>query len=407
MNDFDNDYDVVVVGARVAGAGTALLLARAGLRVALVDRSAYGSDTLSTHGLMRAGVLQLSRWGLLDRVVAAGTPPVRRTSFHYAGAEPVHVSIRPSPGVDALYAPRRHVLDPIVVDAAAEAGVEVMHGFTVTGLVRDAAGRVRGVHGTGPRGEAGIRATMTVGADGIRSTVARETGAPVVRQGRTASAMLYRHVAGVTGDGYDWGYAASSAAGVIPTNDGQACVFVGTTPERMRGLRTAGTEVAFRHLLATAAPAFVDRLGDARPVGRTRGWGGVPGFVRRSHGPGWALVGDAGYFKDPISAHGMTDALRDAELLADQLVETLGGDVPEALALARYQVTRDRLSERLFDATEAVASYEWDTMRVQALLRQVSSAMSDEVEYLQARPEDRSGRPVAAGNRPDIAPIQS
>ena len=111
-----NDYDVVVVGARVAGAATALLLARAGLRVAVVDRGAYGSDTLSTHALMRAGVLQLSRWGVLDRVVAAGTPPVRRVSFHYPGLDPVHVSIKPSAGVAALYAPRRHLLDRSLVD---------------------------------------------------------------------------------------------------------------------------------------------------------------------------------------------------------------------------------------------------------------------------------------------------
>ena len=147
-----NRYDVVVVGARVAGSATALLLARAGLRVAVVERAAYGSDTVSTHGLMRAGVLQLSRWGLLDRVVAAGTPPVRRTTFRYAGAEPVLVSIKPSPGVDALYAPRRRVLDPIIVDAAAEAGAHVLHGVTVTGLLRDDAGRVRGVRATGSAG---------------------------------------------------------------------------------------------------------------------------------------------------------------------------------------------------------------------------------------------------------------
>jgi 2-polyprenyl-6-methoxyphenol hydroxylase-like FAD-dependent oxidoreductase len=119
-----NGYDVAVVGGRVAGASTALLLARAGVRVALIERSRSGTDTLSTHGLMRAGVLQLSRWGLLDCVVAAGTPAIGSALFHYAGGRSVPVSIRPSPGVDALYAPRRYLLDRILVDAAAEAGVE-------------------------------------------------------------------------------------------------------------------------------------------------------------------------------------------------------------------------------------------------------------------------------------------
>ncbi len=124
--------DVVVVGARCAGAATALLLARAGARVVLVDRGGYGRDTLSTHALMRAGTLQLHRWGLLERVVAAGTPPVRRTEFRY-GAAGTTVTLKPLAGVDALYAPRRTVLDPILVDAARQAGADVRYGVSVTG----------------------------------------------------------------------------------------------------------------------------------------------------------------------------------------------------------------------------------------------------------------------------------
>ena len=115
------DLDVVIVGARAAGAATALLLARAGLRVQVVDRSRYGADTLSTHALLRGAVVQLHRWGLLDRVVAAGTPPIRATSFDY-GSGPITLRMKPSHGVDALYAPRRTVLDPILVDAARAAG---------------------------------------------------------------------------------------------------------------------------------------------------------------------------------------------------------------------------------------------------------------------------------------------
>jgi flavin-dependent dehydrogenase len=132
----------------------------------------------------------------------------------------------------------------------------------------------------------------------------------------------------------------------------------------------------------------------------------MPGFVRRSHGPGWVLVGDAGYFKDPVTAHGITDALRDAELVADQMVEALSGGVPEALAMGRYQATRDKLSRRLFAATEAVAGYDWDTEGVQALVPQLSSAMSDEVEYLQAR-DHRRGPGGSGLPRPDIVPIRS
>ncbi len=395
-------YDVLVVGGRVAGASTALLLARAGLRVAVLDRGRHGSDTLSTHALMRAGVLQLSRWGLLDRVTAAGTPPVRRTLFHYPHAEPVQVSIRPSAGVDALYAPRRHVLDRILVDAAAEAGADVLHETTVTALQRDRRGRVSGVRAVGRDGrETALRAALTVGADGIRSVVAQQAGASVVRQGRSAGAVLYRYVTGLPTAGYEWAYGAGCAAGLIPTNDGRTCVFVSTTPARMRGLRRDGSPAAFATLLTDAAPGFAERVAAAAPDGRTYGWAGVPGFVRRSGGPGWALVGDAGYFKDPITTHGMTDALRDAELLADQVVEALAGDTPEAVALGRYQATRDRLSTSLFEATEAIAGYDWDQDRVAGLLRRVSAAMSDELEHLQARPDRRVGTGFPGFVRPD------
>src|SRR4051794_36175074 len=174
-----SELDVVVVGARVAGASTALLLARAGLRVALVDRSACGSDTPSTHAFMRAGVLQLSRWGLLDRVVAAGTPPVHSTVFHHAGGPTTRVSVRRSPGVDALYAPRRTVLDRLLVEAAAEAGVDVSFSTSVTGLEHDPTGRVAGVRvRRSGRPARTLRARVVVGADGVGSTVAGAVAAP-------------------------------------------------------------------------------------------------------------------------------------------------------------------------------------------------------------------------------------
>lgn len=382
-----SDYDVVVVGARVAGASTAMLLARAGARVALLDRAGYGGDTVSTHGLVRAGVLQLARWGLLGDLVATGAPPIRHSHFHYADGESDRVSIRPGAGVDALYAPRRTVLDRLLVDAAVDAGVDVFHGMSVTRLLHDQRGRVVGVRcQTGSRPTVDVRAWLTVGADGIRSTVARQTGAPVVRQGRSCGAILYRYFADAHPQGYELAWGVRGAAGFTPTHGGLTCVFVGAPPSRMRALRREGTERAFASLLAEAAPRLTDRVRSARPVGPMHGWAGTPGVVRASWGPGWALVGDAGYFKDPISMHGMSDALRDAELLADEVLEALAGVVPEAVALARYQALRDRLSTRLFDSTETLASYDWDLEQVRVALRQLSSAMSDEVDHLQSRP---------------------
>ncbi|WP_374455585.1 NAD(P)/FAD-dependent oxidoreductase [Nocardioides sp.] len=378
-------YDVVVVGGRVAGASTALLLARAGLSVALVDRGQRGSDTLSTHALMRAGVLQLSRWGVLDDLRAAGTPAVRRTVFHHADGEDLAVTIRPRGAVDALYAPRRHLLDRLLVEAAEDAGVHVLHEATVTSLRRDPDGRVTGVVGrtsTGARVD--LAAGLTVGADGIRSRVAEQVGATTTWRGRTSSAVLYRYVDDPGADAYEWTYGAGAAAGVIPTDDGASCVFVSTTPIRMRRLRRLGVERAVAELLAAAGPAAVERVRDLPPVSSVRGWAGVPGFVRRSSGPGWALVGDAGYFKDPITSHGITDALRDAELLATEVLAAHRGDLAEEAALARYQQTRERLSRRLLDTTERVAAYDWDAPGIRTLLLRLSAAMADEVEHLES-----------------------
>ncbi len=384
-----NDYDVVIVGGRVAGASTALLLARAGLRVAVLERSRAGSDTVSTHALMRAGVLQLSRWGVLPEVLAAGTPAIRSTVFHYGDGGTVHVSLRSSPGVDALYAPRRHLLDRVLVEAAAASGADVLHETPVIGLLRDDDRGVLGVRVPGHNGrEVPVRAGLTIGADGVGSLVAREVGAAFVSRGRTASAVLYRYVAGVPSEGYVWGYGDGAAAGLIPTNADETCVFVSTTPRRMKALRREGAEAAFGKLLDAAPAPMADVVRAGGAAGRLRGWRGVPGYVRRSFGPGWALVGDAGYFKDPITTHGITDALRDAELLADAVLADRVGASP-GVALAQYQDTRDRLSHALVEVTESVCRYDWDGDRIRTLLRRVSAAMSDEMDHLSARQQPR------------------
>jgi flavin-dependent dehydrogenase len=398
-------YDVVIVGGRVAGASTAMLLARAGARVAVVERSRLGGDTLSTHALMRAGVLQLLRWGLLERLVNAATPPIASAQFHYGDGTTTRVSIRPAAGVEALYAPRRYLLDRLLTDAAAEAGAEILPEMTVTGVRRDDGGRVLGVYAVDRAGRAlELPAVTTVGADGIRSTVADLVQAPVIRRGRSASGIFYRYVAGLPTDGYEWAYRDGAAAGLIPTNNGETCVFVAAAADQVHAIRRAGGEQAFAALLARAAPDLRDRVAVAGEAGQLYGWAGMPGYVRRSWGSGWALVGDAGYYRDPITTHGMTDAMRDAELLADAILASNTRGLPPGTALARYQATRDRLSGDLFAATEAVAGYGWDTDCLHTLLRRVSSAMSDEVDYLESLPNrrtaqvsERSDRLTAAG----------
>ncbi len=382
-----NTYDVVVMGARVAGASTAMLLARAGARVALVDRARYGTDTVSTHGLMRAGVLQLSRWGLLDRIVSAGTPPIRRTTFYYGEDDSVQISIRPSPGIDALYAPRRGVIDPVLVDAAAEAGVDVLHETRVDELLRDGAGRVAGVRVARAGTSYDLLARFVVGADGIGSLVARDVASPTLRQGRWGSAVRYGYYSGLEPTGYEWAYGDGAAAGIIPTNDGLSCVFVATTPQRMRMLRMGGAvDSVMETLFRLAAPGQGPRFAAATQVGRLHGWAGMRSYVRQSWGRGWALVGDAGYFKDPISTHGMSEAMRDAELLTSAMLEAMSGARAEALALDDYQRRRDALSGQVFQASDDIAAYDWDARRVQTLLRRMSAGMTDEVELLESLP---------------------
>jgi 2-polyprenyl-6-methoxyphenol hydroxylase-like FAD-dependent oxidoreductase len=379
-----SDYDVIVVGGRLAGSATALLLARAGLRVAVVERAAVGTDTVSTHALMRAGVLQLHRWGVLPAVQAAGTPPVRRTLFHYPG-QTVQVSIRPSPGVEALLAPRRTVLDPILLGAAQDAGAHLWERTAMVGLVR-ADDRVVGVRLRPSSGEEHVvRARLTIGADGLRSGVADAVAAATERQAEHAGAVLYAYRSGLPTDGYEWAYAAGVAAGLIPTNDGLTCVFAGSTPAAVQAARRLGGPEGLRALFARAAPEHLERFDASVAASPIRGWAGTRGFVRRSWGAGWALVGDAGLFRDPITTHGMTDALRDAELLADAVVAGMSGVASERTALQAYQHRRDALSDRLFRVTDEIASFRWDEAGIRDLLRSASSAMVDEVEFLEGR----------------------
>ncbi len=379
--------DVVVVGARAAGAATALLLARAGLSVVVVDRDRPGADTLSTHALMRGAVVQLHRWGLLDEVVRAGTPAVRETTFHYA-TESVWVPIKPGSGVDALYAPRRTVLDPLLVAAAEEAGAVVRYSETLIGLRRQG-GRVVGVEVRDRSGRVGaITARLVIGADGRRSTTARLVEAPTTHRATSTTACAYGYFRGLPCRGYEWAYRTSGMAGLIPTNDEATCVFVAQRPDELR----RGGRPALEGALADASPELADRLRPAVLVSPVRTFVGQPGHLRTPWGPGWALVGDAGSWKDPISAHGLTDALRDAELLACAAVRVLAGEASEADAFGCYQATRDRLTLPILTGSDEVAAMRWDDDRIRLLLRGLNQAMSEELRAI-----DEFDSPVRSG----------
>ena len=365
-------YDVIVIGARCAGAGTAMLLARRGLRVLAVDRDRYGTDTLSTHALMRGGVLQLHRWGILEGLRAAGTPTIRSTSFHYAD-DVVDVQIKPQDGVDGLYAPRRTVIDKLLVDAARESGAEIAYRTRLIDLMRSPEGRVCGVHLRDSDGQDfRVAAELVVGADGMRSTVADLVGAERYRTARHATGSVFSYWSNTGIDGYHWYYRPGVSVGAIPTNGGLTCIFASVPQRRFQNEISRDTAAGHQQVLRECDPDLAAVVGGAERVERYSGFAGQVGFFRQSCGPGWALIGDAGYFKDPLTAHGITDALIDCEFLAHAAVEGT------ERALADYQRARDARATGLFEVTDAIASFDWDLATVQHLHRSLSDEMKKE-----------------------------
>lgn len=369
-------YDVAVVGARCAGASTAMLLARQGLRVVVVDRSREGSDTLSTHALMRGAVVQLSHWGLLESLAAAETPPIEMTSFFYED-EIIDIPIKTRDGVGALYAPRRTVLDPLLVASARRVGAHFLFGTSLVGLIRDRDGRVRGICVKQGGRSFEISADLVIGADGIRSTMAQLVEAQSYRRADHATGVIFGYWSGLPVKGYRWYYRPGVSAGAIPTNQGLTCIFVSTTATRFRDELSGGDASAqYLRLLREAAPDLAHSVERGQLMQGTRSFPGIRGYFRQSWGPGWALVGDAGYFRDPLTAHGITDALRDSELLYRAVVDGSPG------ALAGYQAKRDELALGFFEATDRIASFEWTLEELKELHISMSQEMKREVETL-------------------------
>jgi 2-polyprenyl-6-methoxyphenol hydroxylase-like FAD-dependent oxidoreductase len=359
-----NRYDAIVVGARCAGSPTAMLLARMGHKVLMVDRARFPSDTISTHILHPPGVASLRRWGLLDRVVATGCPPIRTYAVDFG---PFTLAGAPGTGQDPVaYAPRRTVLDKLLVDAAAEAGVEVREGFTVQEIVVDD-GRVTGIRGRGQGGGTVTeRARVVVGADGRHSLVARTVKPEQYHEKPQLLAGYYTYWSGLPMDGRfetyvrpDRGFAA------WPTNDDLTLV-IGGWPFAEFEANKRDIEGNFLKMLELA-PEFAERVHAATREARFVGTA-VPNWFRRPYGPGWALVGDAGYNKDFITGHGMHDAFRDAELCAAALDQAFTGARPFEAAMGDYQATRDRQVLPMYELTTELATLEPPPPQQQQLL---------------------------------------
>jgi flavin-dependent dehydrogenase len=364
-----------------------MLLARLGRDVVVVDQASFPSDTVSTHSIARSGVVQLRRWGLLDGVLDSGAPAIRQVTFNAAG-ESTTRPIKDKAGVDLVVAPRRYVLDTLLASAAERAGAAVRPGVTVTGLQRDGHGRVVGVQGqdrTGAPVELGAR--WVIGADGLRSRVAREVGAAVIQAGAAGGAVQYAYYAGIPWSGIEFFVAPRSFAGVFPTHGGQACIWVCTPSADARAVRrrTGSRVEAFDQLLERSAPRLAGRLRQARRSSPVQGLLRQPNQLRQAVGPGWALVGDAGYYRDAVTAYGISDAFHHAELLAVALDQALGDAAEEAAALAGYQRQRDQALREVFALTCRLAAYPPVPTFIE-LQKQLSAAIDREAAALAARP---------------------
>jgi len=345
-------YDVIVVGARCAGAALAMLLARGGHRVALVDRASFPSDTMSTHFLWQRGAARLDAWGLLDPLRGRGCAPIREITFDVGSV--TMCGIGPAVGCIAeTYCPRRIVLDAVLVEAAVKAGAELIDGFVVRDLVWSE-GRVAGVKGDHrTAGGSSLRARIVVGADGLRSTVAKRSAARAYREHPPLTGVYYSYWSGIHDRGASFHARPGRLILVWPTNDDLTCVYVAWPNQEFHQIRK-DVEDNF-HSALELVPGLRDSVASGSREQRFVGTGDLPNLYRTSAGPGWALAGDAGHHKDPSTGMGISDAFLAADLLAEAIHDGLVGDRPMDDAVADYQHRRDVLTSNGYELSLSTA----------------------------------------------------
>jgi flavin-dependent dehydrogenase len=341
-------YDTIIIGARVAGSATAMLLAKKGYKVLLLDKASFPSDTLSTHYIHAAGVSLLKNWGLLDRLQATGCPPMSRGRLDF-GRFALEGSPPPAAGgVGESYAPRRTVLDKLLLDAAAEAGVEVRERYAIQELLADG-NRVTGVRGRSESGAISTeQARITIGADGQHSLVARTVDAPMYKPKPIVSCAYYTYWSGVPLPSFQLFIRDRCTAIAFPTNDGLTCIPVCYAIADFPRIKM-DIEGSYLRALDTTPLGPAVRAGKREE--RFMGTADLPNFFRKPYGPGWALVGDAGYHKDPLTAQGITDAFSSAELLSSALDDVFAGREAFDDALGGYERTRNEHSMAVYELT--------------------------------------------------------
>jgi flavin-dependent dehydrogenase len=363
----EGNYDAIVIGARCAGSPTAMLLARKGHRVLLLDKATFPSDTMSTHLVHPPGVAALKRWGLLERLEATGCPQVERYSFDFG---PVSVAGSPqaTEGIDHAYGPRRTILDKLLVDAAVEAGAELREEFTVEEIVAED-GEVTGIRGHAKGGDTVTEsASVVIGADGKHSLLAKAVSPETYNERPSQLAMYYAYWSDLPVSGFETTIRAENRRGwaALPTHDGLTCMPFGWPVEEFKANR-GDIEGNFFAAL-DLAPEFAERVRGAKRETKFIGSAELPGYFRKPFGPGWVLVGDSGYHKNPITAMGINDAFRDAELVAEALDDAFSEQRSFDEGMAAYQQTRDEAAMPVYEFTAEFASLEPPPPEMQQLI---------------------------------------
>jgi len=346
-------YDAIVVGARCAGSPVALLLARKGYKVLLLDRTTFPSDmAFSNHFMHQSGAACMKRMGLLDKLAATGCPPITHDYFDY-GPFALSGPVPEVDGVNTAFAPRRIVLDPILAQGAVDAGAELREGFSVQELVWDN-DRVVGIRGRHEGGTVTEKARIVVGADGMFSVVAEAVKAPETYTSPGLEGSWYAYWSGVPMKGWHLWLRPNRVIFAYNTNDNLTLIGAAFPAREIAEVRT-NVEKHHSATIAEHVPELAERMRAGKRESRFVG-GVIPYHLRRPYGPGWALVGDAGYQKDPCTASGITDAMRTGEWLAEAIDEGLSGKKPIDQALAAFEKKRNESEIPYFEMTTQLAA---------------------------------------------------